>query len=488
MNWTRWLRDPDLEVCRAAWPESTPETVAIIVERVHARGAHRPAAILPMSAFWFVIVFAIQLAQTPAVAKLLAPLDVIGVSLCALAWARLRAGRLTVERAWLVNSIASAIQAVTYIAAFFLTHQSVYQAAVVVHVLAVSVLDVRGRAMQSMTVIVILSWTIAAALSPIDAQTVGNIAVVLAACSIGLVGHFVALRSTYTAEWLRTADERHTSDLAAAHSQLLQAHKLEAIGQLAAGVAHEINTPTQYVTDNTTFLQSAFDKLILAITACRTALEPVTSAEADHARKVLQEARIDYKLKHVPRAIEQSLEGLRKISSLVAALREFSHPSKGCKDDVDLNATIQTTIEVARNEWKYCAEMETDLDAALATVWCLRDEMNQVFLNLIVNAAHAIGERETLGKITVRTRADGDDAVIEVSDNGAGIPEAIRHRIFEPFFTTKAVGQGTGQGLAISYQVIVEKHQGTLTVASELGRGTTFTIRIPARIPLQLAA
>ena len=120
-------------------------------------------------------------------------------------------------------------------------------------------------------------------------------------------------------------------------------------------------------------------------------------------------------------------------------------------------------------------------------MWCLRDEMNQMMLNLIVNAA-AIGERETLGKITVRTRAVGDDAVIEVSYNGAGIPEAIRHRIFEPFFTTKAVGQGTGQGLAISYQVIVEKHQGTLTVASELGRGTTFTIRIPARIPAQIPA
>jgi len=321
--------------------------------------------ILPLSAAWFVIVFALQLVQTPAVAKLLARLDFIGVSLCALAWARLRAGRLTVAHAWLANSIGSAIQSVTYIAAFFLTHKSGYQAAVVVHVLAVSVLDVHGRAMQLTTAVALVGWSIAAAISPLDSQTLGNIVVVFAACSIGLLGHFIAMRSTYTAEWLRTVDERRTTDLAAAHSQLLQAHKLEAIGQLAAGVAHEINTPTQYVTDNTTFLQSAFDKLILAITACRTALEPVTSAETDHARKVLQEARIEYKLKHVPRAIDQSLEGLRKISSLVAALREFSHPSKGCKDDVDLNATIQTTIEVARNAWKYCAEMETDLDAEL---------------------------------------------------------------------------------------------------------------------------
>ncbi len=484
MNVLRWLRDPDLELSRAAWPDSPPATAAAIVERVHARDAHRLFVILPLSAAWFAIVLAIQFAQVPAVARVLAPFDAVGIGLCAVAWAGRRANTIGVARAWQLKSLASALQAITYIAAFFLTLSSPYQAALIVHIVAVSVLDARGRAMQATVGVVLVAWMIAALATPADEGSIGNIAVVIAACTIGILGHLVTMRSLFTVEWLRTIGESRSHDLASAHSQLLQAHKLEAIGQLAAGVAHEINTPTQYVTDNTTFLQGAFDKLIPAIMACRTALEPVTSAEADLAREALVKCRIDYKIKHVPRAIDQSLEGLRKIASLVAALREFSHPSGGVKGLVDLNSTILTTIEVARNEWKYAAEMVTELDPELPHAWCLRDEINQVVLNLVVNAAQAIGERSTLGKITVRTRSAGDDVLIEVSDDGAGIPDSIRHRIFEPFFTTKPVGKGTGQGLAISYQVVVEKHQGALTVQSELGRGSTFTIRIPHPAPL----
>ncbi|HEY0254733.1 MAG TPA: ATP-binding protein, partial [Kofleriaceae bacterium] len=402
-----------------------------------ARGADRPLAILPFSAAWFVIVLTTQLVQVPHVATVLAPFDVVGVSLCMFAWARLRAGRLSVERAWQANSLASGIQAVTYVVAFFLTHSSIYQAALSIHILAVCILDVRGRAIQSTILVATVSWAVGSVFSPIDEQSLGNILVVLAACSVSLIGHIVTMRTLYTAEWLRLVDEQRTSELESAHSQLLQAHKLEAIGQLAAGVAHEINTPTQYVTDNITFLQSAFEKLLGAIDACRTALHPMVSIEADLAREVLAKTRIDYKMKQVPRAIEQSLDGLRKIASLVAALREFSHPSGGIKDMVDLNAAIATTIEVTRNEWKYAAAMVAELDPDLPAVWCLRDEISQVILNLIVNAAHAIGERTTLGKITVRTRISGADAVIEVLDDGAGIPDAIRRRVFEPFFTTK---------------------------------------------------
>jgi signal transduction histidine kinase len=272
------------------------------------------------------------------------------------------------------------------------------------------------------------------------------------------------------------------AELKTAHAHLGQAHKLEAIGQLAAGVAHEINTPTQFVSDNTTFLQGAFDKLLTSIAACRTAVESTAPADAELAREALKRARLDYHAKQVPRAIEQSLDGLRRIASLVAALKEFSHPSGGVKAPVDLNQAIQTTITIARNEWKYVAELTTDFDPDLPPVWCLQDELNQVVLNMIVNAAHAIAEHAhdgQLGKIAIRTSTAGELAVIEISDDGAGIPETIRHRIFEPFFTTKAQGKGTGQGLAISYGVIVDKHQGSIDVDSAPGCGTRFTIKLP---------
>ena len=507
-----WLLDPDYQGCQASWPESTPQTTAVILQRVRDRSVHRPLVNLPLVAGWFIIVLVAQLILQPAVARALAPLYAIGLLACVFGWVQFRAGRIGAPLAWKLASFTSSLQAVTFIASYFLTHFGAYESAVVVHVFAVSVLDVRGRAIQFTTGVVLIAWIIGTALTPFGSEAVWNLMVILGACSAGLLGHRITMRTIYVAEWLRTVDEGRTdavsiaykqaqhelaqrqraeAELLAANSQLLQAHKLEAIGQLAAGVAHEINTPTQFVTDNTTFLQSAFGKLLSSVDACRVVVASSTSPEADAARETIKKARLDYHSKQVPRAIEQSLEGLRRIGSLVAALKEFSHPSGGIKDFVELNSTIKTTIEVARNEWKYVAEMVTELDPALPAVWCLRDELNQVVLNLIVNAAHAISEQHadgSRGTITIRTRCAGDQAVIEVSDDGAGIPEAIRHRIFEPFFTTKAVGQGTGQGLAISYQVIVEKHQGTLEVSSVVGSGTTFTIRIPVRAADSLAA
>jgi signal transduction histidine kinase len=186
----------------------------------------------------------------------------------------------------------------------------------------------------------------------------------------------------------------------------------------------------------------------------------------------------------VPQAIQQSLQGIGRVTTIVRAMKEFSHPGSEEKSDTDLNRAIETTITVARNEWKYVAEVVTDFDPALPLVRCLPGEINQVILNLIVNAAHAIADvvennGKSKGTITIRTRSQGDRVEIRVSDTGTGIPETIRAKIFDPFFTTKGVGKGTGQGLAIAHSVIVDKHGGTISCETEVGKGTTFVIRLP---------
>ncbi len=272
-------------------------------------------------------------------------------------------------------------------------------------------------------------------------------------------------------------------------SQLLHAHKLEAIGQLAAGIAHEINTPIQYVGDNTAFLQVAFTKLTRALEGCRGLVEEAKSGTpgqpaVDGAARALKKAKVEYLLKQVPRAIEQSLDGLDRVAQIVLAMKEFSHPNPGEKEPVDLHKAIETTLTVARNEWKYVADIEYDFDPDLPQIPCLRDEFNQVVLNLVVNAAHAIGDtlvgdEPGKGTIGIKTTHDEYWAAVQVSDTGPGIPQEIRDKIFEPFFTTKKVGKGTGQGLAIARSVIVEKHGGELLVESTMGQGTTFTVRLP---------
>jgi signal transduction histidine kinase len=188
-------------------------------------------------------------------------------------------------------------------------------------------------------------------------------------------------------------------------------------------------------------------------------------------------------LAEIPKALQQTAEGIERVSTLVTAMKEFSHPGKKEKVAVDLNKAIETTITVARNEWKYVAEMKTEYDPTLPEVSCLPGEMNQVLLNLIVNAAHAIAEVEKNGEhkgsITVRTRNHPDWVEIQIEDTGGGIPEGVRSRIFDPFFTTKEVGKGTGQGLAIAHSVVVGKHGGTIHFQTEVGKGTTFFIRLP---------
>ncbi|MHB8078228.1 MAG: PAS domain-containing sensor histidine kinase [Candidatus Krumholzibacteriia bacterium] len=270
--------------------------------------------------------------------------------------------------------------------------------------------------------------------------------------------------------------------------QLRQAQKLEAIGQLAAGIAHEINTPTQYVGDNLRFLADAFADVARALDAYGRLVAasrngPPDPAVAAEVAQTLAGLDLGYLATEVPTALNQSLEGVERVATIVRAMKEFSHPGSQQKQAVDINHGIRNTITVSRNEWKYVAELETELDETLPAVPCLPGELNQVILNLIVNGAHAIRERTggtgAKGTLRVATRRNGCCVEIRVSDDGAGIPAAIRDRIFEPFFTTKEVGKGTGQGLTIAHAVVTQKHGGTLTFETAEGRGTTFIIRLP---------
>ena len=271
--------------------------------------------------------------------------------------------------------------------------------------------------------------------------------------------------------------------------ELAQAQKLESVGQLAAGIAHEINTPTQYVGDNTRFLQDAFGDINTVLDRCGTLIKSARAGAVDEgvlaeAEAAFEQADVEYLATEIPQAIQQSLDGVQRVAKIVRAMKEFSHPGADEKTLVNLQEAIETTITVARNEWKYVAEMETDFDPGLLEVLCLPAELNQVFLNLIVNAAHAIGDAlgedsTEKGTITVGTRAAGEWAEVFIRDTGTGIPEEIRSRIFDPFFTTKDVGKGTGQGLAIARSVVVDKHGGVIDCESEIGKGTTFIVRLP---------
>ena len=273
-----------------------------------------------------------------------------------------------------------------------------------------------------------------------------------------------------------------------AEAQMAHRQKLESIGQLAAGVAHEINTPIQYIGDNTRFLQQCFDDLVpvLDVFERLAAADTVTPALVREAQDAARRADLEYLRAETPQAIAQTLEGIDRVTQIVKAMKEFSHPGGEGKVPLDLNRALESTLTVARNEWKYVADVETDLDPDLPTVPGLPGDLNQVFLNMIVNAAHAIGDvvgdgADRRGLIRVSTRALEDCAEVRFQDTGSGIPEAIRARIFDPFFTTKEVGRGTGQGLAICHIVVVDKHAGSIQVASEVGVGTTFTIRLPLK-------
>jgi PAS domain S-box-containing protein len=288
---------------------------------------------------------------------------------------------------------------------------------------------------------------------------------------------------------LLVANSRDISLQKNLENQLAQAQKLEAIGSLAAGIAHEINTPTQYVGDNTRFFKDAFNDLNQLLQKYEELSNAVRAGSAtdgvvQEIEAIAQTIDLAYLTEEIPKAIHQTLEGVERVTKIVQAMKEFSHPGAKEKTYININKAIENTITVARNEWKYVAEMVPDLDPSMPLVPCLPGELNQVILNMIINAAHAIADvvgdgSKGKGTIAVSTRHDGKWAEIRVRDTGTGIPENIRPRIFDPFFTTKGVGKGTGQGLTISHSVIVDKHTGTIHFDTEVGKGTTFIIRLP---------
>ena len=275
---------------------------------------------------------------------------------------------------------------------------------------------------------------------------------------------------------------------------LRQASKLESIGQLAAGIAHEINTPTQYIGDNARFLQESFENLFKLIPEYEKLMAAAKSKSISEeliqtTEAAITEADIEYLMKEIPAAIQQSLEGVERVTKLVRAMKDFSHPGVSEKTAVDLNHAIESTVTVARNEWKYVAEMKVELDPELPHVHCHAAELNQVFLNLIVNAAHAIADvvgdgSNGKGTIFISTARRGNTVEIRIKDSGTGIPEAVQKKIFEPFFTTKEVGKGTGQGLAISRSVVVDKHGGQISFETTAGKGTTFIVQLPLMFEL----
>lgn len=311
----------------------------------------------------------------------------------------------------------------------------------------------------------------------------------------GKTTHIVTMGADITARREAARKERELNDKLLMEMQererisleLRLAQKLESVGRLAAGLAHEINTPIQYVGDSVYFLRNAFADLSKLFHGYRQALESLksthTTAHAQLAdlRELEIECDFDFLQVEVPRAFERTLEGADRVAGIVRAMKEFAHPDGTEHSAADLNHALSTTLMVACNEYKYAATVATEL-AELPSVVCNIGELNQVFLNLIVNAAHAIhdaGRDARTGRIGVKTRMHGESVEVEITDNGCGIPEQNLEKIFDPFFTTKEVGRGTGQGLAIARSIVVDKHGGTIDVHSKPGFGTSFVVCLP---------
>ena len=278
--------------------------------------------------------------------------------------------------------------------------------------------------------------------------------------------------------------------------QLAQATRLESIGQLAAGLAHEINTPVQYISDNVLFLADSVNDMLDALRSIAALLHDdgqVASVAAATAMRLRLQALVDrldlgFLAAEIPSSLEQTLEGVGRVGQIVRAMKEFSHPGQN-RAPTDLNRAVETTVQISLSEWKYVAELQLDLDPGLGLVPCYEGELKQVVLNLIVNAAHAVADRRSagndtgLGRIDVATRREEHHAIISVSDDGCGMDTATQQRIYDPFFTTKEVGKGTGQGLSMAHSIIVGKHGGSIDVHSAPGHGSTFTIRLPLTDP-----
>jgi signal transduction histidine kinase len=265
--------------------------------------------------------------------------------------------------------------------------------------------------------------------------------------------------------------------------------RLEAVGQLSAGIAHEINTPLQFVGDSVTFLREAVDELLMLTTMYHSLLHTTEMIDKEERQRRAAEAEeradVEYLTERIPRAFERTVDGIARVRSIVQAMKRFSHPSGADSAPSDLNEALETTLAVCRNEYKYVADVVLEL-GSLPPVICNIGEINQVLLNLIINAAQAIGEKvsgtEGRGTIRISTRVDGEHAVIEIGDDGPGIPAEYQDRIYEPFFTTKEIGKGSGQGLALA-RTTLEQHGGSIKCASAPNAGTTFTVRLPLGEP-----
>lgn len=302
---------------------------------------------------------------------------------------------------------------------------------------------------------------------------------------------FIHQEMMFTA-YVRDLGERKRLEAELSHSQ-----KIQTVGQLATGMAHEINTPNQYIGDNLRFLQESFEGISEAVQGMRTAGKLSESGElrdetlVESVERHYQAADLDFVIEEVPRAIEHALEGVDRVAKIVSAMKTFSHPGQVTQTTVNLNKVIESTVEVARNEWKYVATIDLQLDQALPSFQGYPGELGQVFLNMIINSIHAIQEKfgkELAGRMVIKTEVQGDHVVVSIADNGAGIPQSARQHIFEAFFTTKEVGIGSGQGLAISRSVIQDRHRGKISFVSIEGKGTTFVIKLPFQSKQQEAA
>ncbi|RYZ02090.1 MAG: PAS domain S-box protein [Myxococcales bacterium] len=275
-------------------------------------------------------------------------------------------------------------------------------------------------------------------------------------------------------------------------AELLHASKLESIGRLASGIAHEINTPIQFVGDSVHFAREAFAAIarvvVQSMALTRLQQDGASSAALltalDDAGQIQAEADLPFLLEELPGALDRALDGLHRVAEIVKATKAFAHPPGGELRPANLNKAIETTLTIAHGEYERVADIQLDL-GDLPLVACHVGELNQVFLNLLINAVHAIEDQHqgSRGTITIVSRVDRDQALVAIGDNGGGIPERVQQRIFDPFFTTKEVGRGSGQGLAIARSVVVERHKGTLTFETAAGRGSTFFVRIPLRPP-----
>ena len=279
----------------------------------------------------------------------------------------------------------------------------------------------------------------------------------------------------------------NVSDKKMLEQQLYHAQKMEAVGQLATGVAHEINTPIQFIGDNLRFFGDAFDDVLKLVNKCHSSIEFLNDDFKKEMEAAFEEADVEYLIDEIPQAVSQSIEGVARVAKIVRAMKDFSHPGENEKELTDLNDCVNGAVIMAKNEYKYCAELNLDLDDGLESIYCNKNEIIQVVLIMLVNAAHAVQDRNeregrVQGHISIKTYVQDVQAVIEIADDGAGMPDSVKERIFEAFFTTKEVGRGTGQGLSLAHNIIYSNHGGSIDVVSEQTKGTTFIIKVPLKM------